>query len=518
LPEQALYLQWRPLSFDEMVGQEHITRTLRNALKSDRIRHAYLFSGPRGTGKTTSARLLAKAVNCLNEDHDQRPCNQCAVCVAVNEGRFLDLIEIDAATHTGVDDVRELRDKIAFAPNEGRYKIYIIDEVHRFSGSAFDALLKTLEEPPEHAIFVLATTEIDKVPATIKSRCLQFEFRRFSVREVADRLQKIIKKEGLRAERAALEMIARQGTGSMRDSISLLDQIITDPEELISLDLVQRVLGTAGSAAVRALADAIIRADAAEGLRVIGQAIDAGTDPRQFGQQIVEHLRAILLAQTAGVDLIEAAQEDRELYAEQAAQITRGTLVRALRAYNDAISSFKGGWQPQLPLELALMESVRGEVVEEPVVTSPRMAAAQTPAPETEPEVAAMPGAPPAVPVALVNEKWEQVLRAMYRYNKTSPEVMRYFHVQRVDGNVVVLATDNEVYYQRINPYPEKRQIIEKALRDVFNIRLRVQVVLASGPGGEGSTRVTGLDPNDPIFSTGIELGAEIKRLNQQNS
>ncbi|NWF68004.1 MAG: DNA polymerase III subunit gamma/tau, partial [Chloroflexi bacterium] len=167
MPEQALYLKWRPSDFDELVGQEHIVRTLRNALKSGRIRHAYLFSGPRGTGKTTTARLLAKAVNCHEADMDKRPCNQCPACVAVNEGRYLDLIEIDAATHTGVDDVRELRERIAFAPGEGRYKIYIIDEVHRFSGSAFDALLKTLEEPPDHAIFVLATTEIDKVPQTI---------------------------------------------------------------------------------------------------------------------------------------------------------------------------------------------------------------------------------------------------------------------------------------------------------------------------------------------------------------
>ncbi|PJF26092.1 MAG: DNA polymerase III, subunit gamma and tau, partial [Phototrophicales bacterium] len=159
MPEQALYLKWRPALFDQMVGQEHITRTLRNALKSGRIRHAYLFSGPRGTGKTTTARLLAKAVNCQHPDPDMRPCNTCAACIAVNEGRYLDLIEIDAATHTGVDDVRDLRDKIAFSPGEGRYKVYIIDEVHRFSGSAFDALLKTLEEPPDHAIFVLATTE-----------------------------------------------------------------------------------------------------------------------------------------------------------------------------------------------------------------------------------------------------------------------------------------------------------------------------------------------------------------------
>jgi DNA polymerase-3 subunit gamma/tau len=502
-----------------MVGQEHITRTLRNALKRDRIRHAYLFSGPRGTGKTTSARLLAKAINCHHPDPDQRPCNQCPACIAVNEGRFLDLIEIDAATHTGVDDVRELRDKIAFAPGEGRYKIYIIDEVHRFSGSAFDALLKTLEEPPDHAVFVLATTEIDKVPATIKSRCLQFEFRRLSVREIADRLQEIIETESLQAERGALEMIARQGTGSLRDSISLLDQIITDPQEVITLEIVQRVLGTASSVAVRELADALIQFDAAEGLRVINRAIDGGTDPRQFGQQVVEHLRAVLLAQTAGADMVEAAQEDRALYAAQAEQISRHTLVRALRAFSDAVNNFKGGWQPQLPLELALIESVRGEVIEEPVAApSPAAKPQQAPADETEPDVVSEPGAPPVVPVASINESWERVLRALYRYSKTSPDVMKYFRAQRVEGHLVVLVTDNEHYFQRISPHPEKRKIVEKALRDVFNLPLQVQVLLVKDLSDEGNAREDGVDLNDPIFSTGIELGAEIRRLDEPNS
>lgn len=514
------------MSFMEMVGQEHITRTLRNSLKTGRVRHAYLFSGPRGTGKTTTARLLAKALNCQNPDIDKRPCNECAACVAVNEGRYLDLIEIDAATHTGVDDVRDLRDKIAFSPGEGQYKIYIIDEVHRFSGSAFDALLKTLEEPPEHAIFVLATTEIDKVPATIKSRCLQFEFRRFTVTETADRLQRIVESEGLHAERPALEMIARYGTGSMRDSISLLDQIVTDPDEPITLALVEQVLGTASSAAVKELVEALIEADAAAGLRVINRAIDSGTDPRQFGQQTLEHLRSVLITQTAGADMIEASPDERSLFYDQAGRIGRNRLVRAIRAYNEAVNNFKGGWQPQLSLELALIESVQDDpqpvvqVVQQVVGTNPAQAA--QPAQPTERPPARTDGAP-SVPSVQINEKWDRVLRAMYKYSKTSPDVMRYFRVQRVEGEMVYLCTDNEVYYKRIQPYPEKREIIEKALFDVFQTRMVVQVVLVSGGDlaamnsgvGGSSDGAPPIDSSDTLLSTGIELGAEIKKLDK---
>ena len=356
MPEQALYLKWRPLSFDDVVGQEHITRTLRNSLIRGRVRHAYLFSGPRGTGKTTTARLLAKAVNCTHEDAGQRPCNACANCIAINQGRFLDLIEIDAASHTGVDDVRELRDKIAFAPGEGSFKVYIIDEVHRFSGNAFDALLKTLEEPPDHAIFVLATTEIDRVPATIKSRCLQFEFRRVSLREVVERLTHIAENESLSIEAAALELIARQGTGSVRDSISLLDQIVADPDETVTLDLTRRMLGTANSQHIADLVAALIDEDVARGIHLINMAIDNGSDPRQFGQQIVTYLRNVMLAQTASVDLVDASQEERAQYEDFAGRLSRARLLKAIRVFNTAVNAYTGGWQPQLSLELALIE------------------------------------------------------------------------------------------------------------------------------------------------------------------
>ncbi len=520
MPEQALYLKWRPLSFDDVVGQDHIVRTLRNSLKTGRIRHAYLFSGPRGTGKTTTARLLAKAVNCQNPDPEKRPCNECAACIAMNEGRFLDLIEIDAATHTGVDDVRDLRDKIAFTPGEGRYKVYIIDEVHRFTGNAFDALLKTLEEPPAHAIFVLATTEIDKVPATIKSRSLQFEFRRISLQQVADRLQEITEAEGLKIERAALELIARQGTGSARDSISLLDQIVSDPDEVITLEIAQRILGTGNTLAVRELAEAIVEGSISRGLHVINSAIDSGSDPRQFGQQIVEHLRSILLAQTASADLVEASAEDLTMFERQANAINRGMLLRALRCFNDAVNEFKGGWQPQLTLELALIESIRGgqaEAESSEMMTSGSQQAApkqksQQPPPDFPEAEITPPGAPPVVPVTQIRERWTEMLKVLHRYSSTGPDVVQHFRALRVDGNLIYIGTDNKFYYDRLDD-PKKLNVLERALSEVHRIRLRTQIALVENleQATNGDSHPSNPDIDDPLLSEGLNLGGVLK-------
>ncbi|MCK5053000.1 MAG: DNA polymerase III subunit gamma/tau, partial [Anaerolineales bacterium] len=242
----ALYRKWRPQRWDEVVGQEHIIRTLRNAVRGNRVAHAYLFAGPRGTGKTTTARLLAKAVNCLADSPADRPCGECELCTEVAQGSFLDLIEIDAASNTSVDDVRDLRDKINFSPNRGRYKVYIIDEVHMLSTAAFNALLKTLEEPPEHAIFILATTEVHKIPATVLSRCQRHEFRQLPVATILDYLRPKIEEEEFNIEESALELIARQATGSLRDAISLLDQLGSTGEN-VTLDYAEVVLGTAAS-------------------------------------------------------------------------------------------------------------------------------------------------------------------------------------------------------------------------------------------------------------------------------
>ncbi|GAB4575361.1 MAG: hypothetical protein Kow0077_26480 [Anaerolineae bacterium] len=523
MPEQALYLKWRPTRFEDVIGQTHITRTLQGALRQGRVRHAYLFSGPRGTGKTTTARLLAKAVNCLHEDPAQRPCNACDHCIAVNEGRYLDLIEIDAASHTGVDDVRELRDKIAFSPGEGQYKVYIIDEVHRFSGPAFDALLKTLEEPPEHAIFVLATTELEKVPDTIQSRCLPFEFRRVSVSELTEHLMRIVTGEGFSIDREAIELIARQGTGSVRDSISLLDQVIADPEEHITLQMAEAALGAAGRRAVSALVSTMLSGDIPGGLQIIHQAVDGGADPRQFARQVVDHLRNVLLTQTAGAAIVDDTEEARQLYAEQAGMVSRGLLLRMIRLFNEATQDRSSDWQPQLPLELALLESLSPAQQEQIAVQqvaqqAPVAPAAGPPQPaeatadEPEPE-AAPPGSAPVVGVLTAREKWDEVKRVAYRINKNVPAMLDHFTIRSVEGNTLVLAVRNPIFKEKLDS-EDRRKPLLRALRHVFGQPMLFRVEVQTEHEAQSSLNTRERMSSDDLVAFGVsELGGEISEI-----
>ncbi len=357
---QAYYRKWRPQGWEEVIGQDHVTRTLRNALVHGNLVHAYLFSGPRGTGKTTTARIIAKAVNCLAEDQSQRPCNQCAHCQEINQGRFLDLIEIDAASNTSVEDVRDLREKINYSPSRGRYKVYIIDEVHMLSNAAFNALLKTLEEPPAHAIFILATTEMHKIPATVLSRCQRHEFRRIPLNFIQALLKEIAEKEGVKIEASAITAIARQATGSMRDAVSMLDQLASTGAD-ITLEFTQQVLGTAAAQSVYDLLEAVLAEDSGLSIGVINRALDAGSDPRQYARQIVDVLRAVVMVRMGNSDQLEITDAELEKIKILAERFSLDKLLKALQSFDRAAQQPSLSWQPGLQLELAATRLASGE-------------------------------------------------------------------------------------------------------------------------------------------------------------
>lgn len=357
---QALYRKWRSQTFETVIGQEHVTLTLRNALRDGRMSHAYLFTGPRGTGKTSTARILAKAINCLAEDLTARPCNQCRICLAIAEGRLLDLIEIDAASNRGIDEIRDLREKIGFRPNEARYKVYIIDEVHMLTKEAFNALLKTLEEPPPHAVFVLATTEPDRVPETVRSRCQRFDFRRIPTQEIVDHLTEILRIEQGKAEPAALVAIARRATGSMRDAVSLLDQLLSYGDETLTLARVEQVLGLVNAGAIGRLVDHMAAQDTAAGLLLLGQLVNEGVELGQLVDQVLAYLRGVLFARVARApDLLDLPQDVVATMLRQADALSPAVLLAAMREFTEARAALRDQVPgvPQLPLEIAFLRA-----------------------------------------------------------------------------------------------------------------------------------------------------------------
>ncbi len=514
---QALYRKWRPRTWDQVVGQEHIIRTLRNAVAHGKVAHAYLFAGPRGTGKTTTARLLAKAVNCLHPDPAARPCDQCDHCRAVNEGRFMDLVEIDAASNTSVDDVRDLRDKIHFAPAQGRYKVYIIDEVHMLSTAAFNALLKTLEEPPDHAIFVLATTEVHKIPATVLSRCQRYEFRRIPVADMVAYLRRIVEAEGIEAEDAALTLIARQATGSLRDAISLLDQLASGDGPL-TLSRAQEVLGTTTHEAVLALVDALVAQDAAQAMRHLHQVLDGGADPRQFARQVVDYLRQVLLVQMGNADQVDAPPETRARMAEHARALPGPALLRLIRLYNRAAGELRLAWHPALPLEMATAEAVlppeeppgpkgppppagkglggnpQDSTVPQGAATSPEVPA------QASPQGTA---SPPRVNLAQVQRRWRQVLAQVQQQSPEVAGLLDGAQVLAVSGSVVTVGVAGAFRRDKLAE-PRRQAVLEAALNAVLGVPLRV--TWKSLGGGSEAQEL----PPGSLARFAVELGGKV--------
>ncbi|MCS7179418.1 MAG: DNA polymerase III subunit gamma/tau [Anaerolineae bacterium] len=516
---QALYRKWRPQTFDEVVGQEHVVRTLRNALLSGQVHHAYLFAGPRGTGKTTTARLLAKAVNCLDPEPAHRPCNQCAICRAINEGRLMDLIEMDAASNTSVEDVRELRERVGYRPSEARYKVYIIDEVHMLSTAAFNALLKTLEEPPAHAIFVLATTEPHRIPATVLSRCQRLDFRRVPLTDIVARLRRVAEQEGIRAEEDALSLIARHATGSMRDAESLLDQLAAYTGRVITVEAVRTALGTGDEGTVLALADALAARDAARGLAIINDATDRGTDPRQLARQMTDHLRALMMVRLGAPVPLHIPDSLQLTVQSQAARFTPRQLTRAVRLFGQAATDARAAWQPQLPLELAFLEAALpeeagppGPALQEPPArreptafprASPSIQTAGRPtAPAAHPSSASPP--PPAPPpgrespsepaaefsLEEVTPHWNDLLRRLRSINHSLAALMRDGKPVNVEGGALLIGFPYAFHRDKVNEETNRRAV-EDALTQLLGRPVRVRCVLLTGSGSKNPAHPT---------------------------
>jgi DNA polymerase-3 subunit gamma/tau len=360
----SLYRRHRPGSFDEVVGQQHVVRTLRNAVEQDKVHHAYLFVGSRGTGKTSMAKILARSLNCERGGPTVTPCGECESCVTIASGTSIDVIEMDAASNRSVDDVRDLRERVAYAPTGGRWKVYILDEAHMLTKEAWNAFLKTLEEPPPNTVFVLATTEAHKVMATIADRCQRFDFQRPSLEQISEVLNRVAAAEGIEAEDAAVAMIARSASGSFRDALGTLDQLVAFGGSKVELDSVLELLGAADAELLFAAVDAVIAEDPKGVLLGVEQMARSGRDPSQFARDLLAHLRHLLVTQTVGevpnTFVVTATDADR--LTAQASSIGAATLVRTIDELANALTAVREGDDARMAVEIALLKAARPDL------------------------------------------------------------------------------------------------------------------------------------------------------------
>ncbi|MEO8633616.1 MAG: DNA polymerase III subunit gamma/tau [Chloroflexota bacterium] len=525
MPESsALYRRYRPQTFAAIVGQEHVTRTLKNAIGSGQVAHAYLLAGSRGIGKTTIARLIAKAVNCTTAK-DGEPCDRCENCVSIRDGSFLDLIEIDAASNRGIDEMRDLRDKVRFAPSQGQYKVYVIDEAHQLTSEAFNALLKTLEEPPPHVIFVLATTESGKIPATIVSRTQRFDLRRIPYKGVVAQLAKIIEQEGLRAEPAALEAIARHAQGSLRDAESVLDMVAAFSEGGVKLADVDELLGVSEWEETSALFDALAANDGAAGVRLVGRLVDEGRDLRLFVKRAIDHTRALVLANASGKPPETASEGVTAKIVEQAPKFPLPRLAAIAKRLIETEQHLKTSEGTPLPLELAILDLVTQPGVTGPATQTPQRrdappatrsssiapaergtpTRAQARAPERSGVIdLAARRAQGALTLGDVQRAWAEMVAHVKEQSVGKASQLVKAEPVNVEGSTVVIGFDND--FARAYWQDKYRGELEQGLSERLSLTVRVRCVVQLPADAPSSAE-------DPMLRAALETFRRPERI-----
>ena len=518
----ALYRRYRPQTFEDVLGQEHVTETIQSGIRDDRIGHAYLFSGSRGTGKTSTARILAKALNC-EKGPTPNPCNVCDTCIAITEGSSLDVIEIDAASHGGVDDVRELRENALLSPAIARKKIYIVDEAHMVSTQGWNAFLKTVEEPPDHVIFVFATTEPHRVLPTILSRCQRFDFRRVSSAQIAEHLARVSKEEGIEADEGALQLIARSAEGGVRDALSTLDQLAA--AGTVTVQDAARLLGSSTGDLMFEFADALASGDTGAAVQRVAQLVEEGHDLRVFARQVVDHLRSLLLTKQVPEpgELIDATDETRARLAAQADGFANAKLLHALRAFVDAMSEMRQQAAPRLSVELAvvrvtmpeaddsaasaiarierlerLLEVQKSSPAEQPAPAPPKAAPkAAVSEPSRPPEKSNKKSKTSVKPAAkeeqkedpstaaglvdldMVRRSWPVVLEEIRKESRKLHALLGDAGVQSFDGRIITVEVRFAIHGDMVME-PKNAAVIAGAVHSVFGISPVVKAVVSA--------------------------------------
>lgn len=479
----ALYRKYRPENFDDIMGQEHIVGVLKNAVKERLTSHAYLFSGPRGTGKTSIARILAKAVNC-QEKKDHNPCGKCSTCIGVAEGRLMDLMEIDAASNRGIDEIRDLREKVKFAPTEGDYKVFIIDEVHMLTKEAFNALLKTLEEPPEHAIFILATTEINKVPATIISRCQRHDFKRIKLADLVAKLSKIAKAEKIAISDEALEMIAETAEGGLRDAESLLDQLSTIGLDKIEVSDVENILGLAPHKIITEFVSELLKKDNKKALQILEKASQDGVDLIILTKSAVEFLRKLLAAKLGNLENIEGTKEQIEELKKISEIGNIEEIVAVSEEFLWAQSAFRTGIEPKAILSILC---AKNEAQMQPLAAKPAVASKNEPIKQER-------------VIQKPNGKWQHFLMEIKAKNNTMYAFLRVASPEFTEDGMI-LAFPYQFHKERIEETKNKR-MVEELLSKVYGEDITIKCRLEGN--GRATQKVSDLDSAVSI------LGGEI--------